>query len=587
MKTQIAVAGGLAALAAPFVLPPFYTVLLNYIGLYTLVVIGLVLLTGITGLTSFGQSSFVGIAAFATAHITLAEGAFPVVGLVVGLLIVAAAAVTIGVSTLKLSGHYLALSTLAWCIALYYYLGSVQALGGNTGLTGIPPLSIGPWVLDNARSYFYLVWAVVALAWLGSAFLLNSRPGRALRLIRSSEVAAASMGVQTFGAKLGVFVVAALLAALSGWLYAHMLRFVNPTPFSLQVGIEYLFMAVIGGVGYLAGGLVGAALYTLANHLLQNWLPVLVGEGVQLELVVFGALMIVLLQRAPEGVVGRWMRGRSTARGKLELPSVKLDLPSREATVRRGELLLSVRGLVKSFGGLKAVNNVSFDVTAGSIVALIGPNGAGKSTTFNMLTGLLTPDVGAAHLNRLDVSHSTPQKAMKAGVARTFQHPMFEPGMSVLENVAVGAHGRGRAGFLRSIFRANRKEEAAIVGEAMTQLKRVGLESYAQGPAGVLPLGYQRVMEIARALCADPVLLLLDEPAAGLRSGEKENLALVLNQLRSEGLTILLVEHDMQFVLGLADKVVVMDFGSKIAEGPPDAVRRDPVVIEAYLGAPA
>ncbi|HEU0082174.1 MAG TPA: ABC transporter ATP-binding protein, partial [Bradyrhizobium sp.] len=247
--------------------------------------------------------------------------------------------------------------------------------------------------------------------------------------------------------------------------------------------------------------------------------------------------------------------------------------------------LLQVENARKQFGGVVAVNNVSFDVGAREIVALIGPNGAGKSTTFNLITGVLTSSGGNISLLGNSIDNAPPQEVVKLGVARTFQHVKLVPDMTVLENVAIGAHLRGRASAIASMLRLDRADEAGLLAEAARQIERVGLSDQIDQLAGSLSLGQQRIVEIARALCVDPILLLLDEPAAGLRHMEKQRLAALLRQLRDGGMSVLLVEHDMGFVMDLADRVVVLDFGTKIAEGAPDAIKRNPDVIKAYLGA--
>jgi branched-chain amino acid transport system permease protein len=248
-------------------------------------------------------------------------------------------------------------------------------------------------------------------------------------------------------------------------------------------------------------------------------------------------------------------------------------------------VLLQIDHARKQFGGVIAVNDVSFDVGTCEIVALIGPNGAGKSTTFNLVTGVLTSSGGTISVLGRNIDNAPPQEVTRLGIARTFQHVKLVPDMSVLENVAIGAHLRGQAGAISSMLRLDRSDEAKLLAEAARQIERVGLTGQIDMPAGSLSLGQQRIVEIARALCVDPMLLLLDEPAAGLRHMEKQQLATLLRQLRAGGMSVLLVEHDMGFVMDLADRIVVLDFGAKIAEGAPDAIRTNPDVIRAYLGA--
>ncbi|WP_300259185.1 branched-chain amino acid ABC transporter ATP-binding protein/permease [Bradyrhizobium sp.] len=573
-----------AIAAAPLLLSDYYIILMNYIGLASLVALGLVLLTGVAGLTSFGQAAFVGLGAYATAVVTTRYGWSPWLGLAVGMTLTATAALFLGFITLRLSDQYLPLGTIAWGISIYFAFGNLVFLGEHSGIPGIPPLSLFGWTIDTGWRLYLVIWLVVLLALLAARNLLDSRIGRAIRTLNGHARMAESFGVDTGRLKIIVFVYSALLASLAGWLYAHFLRYVSPSPFGINAGIDYLFMAVIGGSGHIWGAVAGASILTLMREWLKDILPHLLGRNGNYEIIVFGLLVVLLLHRTSSGLMPFLVR--MLPGGRLLRPVAAAPLPQRPR-LARGETLLAIDRVSKSFGAIGAVRELSFELKAGGIVGLIGPNGAGKSTVFNLATGLLPVTAGSIMFRGQRIERLGSREIAELGIARTFQHPNLLADRSALENAAIGAHLRGEAGLIAASLRLERAEEARLRDEAARQLERVGLGANLHDAAGSLPLGSQRILEIARALCADPLLLLLDEPAAGLRHLEKQALAALLRDLRDDGVSILLVEHDMNFLMGLADRVLVMEFGRLIADGPPHAVQSDPAVLEAYLGVAA
>ncbi len=557
-----------------------------FIGLFSLIVIGLTLLAGHAGQVSLGQAAFYGIGAYISAITTLRLGLPPALGVMLAVTGAAFIAYLIGAPIFFLRGHFLVLGTLGLNIVVDVVIRNVQGLtGGPTGLTGIPPLSVGRTIIAGDRAYYYLIWTLVLVAlWLGRN-LIHSRIGRALAAIRASEVAAATLGINPAFYKARMLALSAAFAGLAGALYVHYLGFVSPSPFAFNFSIDLLVMSVLGGIAYLPGAVLGTAVLTVLREVLRTIMPRLLGTGAsaEYEIVVFGLLLALVVVLAPGGI-WHWLAAVLRLDAGESLSAVSPLPPPGRRVGESGATLLRVEKLQKRFGGILAVRGLSFEVKQGEIYAIIGPNGAGKTTAFNLISGVLRPTSGEIVLRDRIITHLHPYDIAGLGVARTFQTPQVFSDFTVLNNVMMGLHRSLHTGFLGAMFGLGRREDARAASEAAGYLERVGMLDRAMDRAGALPFGAQRLLELSRALATQPALLLLDEPASGLSTTERRELVHLIRQIRESGVTVLLVEHDVSLVMGLADRVLVLNYGEQIAEGTPALVRADPRVIGAYLG---
>ncbi|MFZ5868686.1 MAG: ABC transporter permease subunit [Thermodesulfobacteriota bacterium] len=587
----------LIALAAAIVLfpaltqNPYYLNVANIIGLNTIVVVGLNLLIGYAGQISLGHAAFYGLGAYISGVLTVTYNISPWIALVTAVCVTAVLALLIGIPTLKLHGHYLVMATLGLNLIINIIMVQWDTVtGGPSGFPGIPYLSIGNWSFDSDLRMYGLIWGVVFVAIVLALNLVHSRPGRALRALHGSELAASCFGVDTKSYKVKVFVLSAIYASLAGSLYAHYLTFISPKTFDIFFSVELVTMVIVGGMGSIWGVLFGTIFLTSLPNVLHFF--------DEYKDIVYGLILVLILIFMPQGV-GVAIRERWWRRGELERQAAPAPVPatrsehafagnraSRPSATTHSGPILQIQNVSLNFGGLMALADVSCDIPEGAITALIGPNGAGKTTMINVISGIHRRHRGTIRFGVTDTRGLNPYQMAKMGMARTFQNVELFDHMSVLENVMVGMHARTRNEFVHSIFRLPgfTPEERRIEQKAWEALFFVGLASKGSFPAHSLSFGEQRRLEMARALVAAPRLVLLDEPVAGLNMTESLEIARLITDIRSHGISVLLVEHDMNVVMKISDKIIVLNFGNKIAEGLPDEIQRNEQVLTAYLG---
>lgn len=587
------------------------------IALYIPIVVGLSVLSGYTGQVSLGQAAFYGLGAYLTAILSTRLEWEPWLSIPTAVALTGLIAYGIGRPILVLRGHYLVVATLGLNIVVEVLIRELYGLtGGPSGLSGIPPLAIGDLVLRGDRAYYYVASLLAVAAVATSALLIRSRVGRALQAIAASETAAETLGIDVASYKTQVFTWSAVLAAASGCLYAHYVGYLSPSPFSFHFSVELLVMAVLGGLASLPGAVVGSAITVLLREQLRSAISGLAGgTGAEYEVVIYGLLLATVIIFAPEGLwplLARWWSSRTSrtaprAGGAVTgfaAPAVSAAVPEfppgigmavggdaagpAPAAPAGGDPppVLDVRDLSRRFGGLTALQGVGFALRPGEVYAIIGPNGAGKTTLFNLVSGVLTPSSGAIRIADREIRGWPAHRVARLGIARTFQTPRLVPQLSVRDNVMLGMHGHLRTGFVGALFGLGRREDRQAALDAERALTLVGLSGLASTPVGALPFGLQRLVEVARCLAGRPRLLLMDEPASGLSGEEREGLVAIIRRVRDQGTTVVLVEHDVSLVMKVADRVLVLHHGQVLSEGAPEAVREDPVVIEAYLGRP-
>ncbi|AWB07462.1 ABC transporter ATP-binding protein (plasmid) [Azospirillum humicireducens] len=561
MENVALFAGALALLVYALAFAsPYGLRVLTVAGVYALAAFGFQIVFGLGGALSLAQGAFFGVGAYVTGilgsrHGLGFEATFPLSMLVPLLL-----ALPVGLAVLRLESHYFALATLGIAQVLHLLAVNLPELtGGSNGLAGVPAVVLFGWAVPRGLPMAGLVWGLVALGGLVGWRLTHGKLGRSLTMLRDDPLAAGTLGLDVGRLRLTAFGISALFAGAAGALAVHTQRVVSPEVLEFPVMVSILTIAIVGGRGRMAGAVLGAVLLL---HL-PEWFRFL-ERG---YLVVYGAALLLTVLLAPDGLTGLLGRaaGRLFGRPARALPEAREPPPSVS------EDGLTVEGLAKSFGGLQAVDGVSLELRPGSITGLIGPNGSGKTTVINLLSGLERPDAGRVRLGGRDVTGARADRLAHAGLARSFQAAILPEGTGVLEAVAAARL-------------AVDPDAATAEAHARWALDRLGVGDLAGQSCDGLPAALRRRVELARAVVRRPAVLLLDEPAAGLTDGEKAELAALLRELAGEGMAVLLVEHDMGFLLPLAGRVLCLDRGRVIYDGPADGVRRDATVAAAYLG---
>jgi branched-chain amino acid transport system permease protein len=583
--------GALAALfaAAPFFLPNYHLHTLVIAGLFVMLTSGLNLIHGYVGRLSLGHTAFYGLGGYAAALVATKLGGGLLLSLPAAALVTLVGGLAIGHITLRFRGAHFVLVTLAFAAILQLLANNwVDLTGGPMGMSGVSsPLlhqDFGAWhVFGSRRSFYWLVLgldvATIYLVWR----LVTSPAGDAMIALREDENLAEAVGVSGYKYSMLAFIAGAVLAGIAGAIYAHYVTFVSPELFRFETMISILVMVIIGSVGTVSGPVLGALIVTVLLETLR------LQETLREPL--FGAVLVAATLLFPKGLVvlvaERLRAGAGRRAAPPPAPAVQEDVSAAPAPpLRLGrERLLEVEGLSVRFGGLVAVDALDFVVHRGEILSLIGPNGAGKTTTLNLVTGFVARSAGTIRFKGEEIAPGAPPYAVASrGVIRTFQTTRGLMDISIGQALRIGLHRTRPTGWRRILFGISAAETARTGQRVAALLARVGLARDPEELTRNLSYGEQRLLEIAIALAAEPELLILDEPAAGMNPEETLRMMALIREVRDSGVTVLLVEHDMKLVMGLSDRIVVLDHGRRIAEGAPAQIRQNPEVITAYLG---